>query len=83
MAEYDSDEEILYKAGPLPTGWSDYFKTDNVHFNRADNTIRQSFYRLQSLKTINDVFLRTSMQFLWYLNFRPTPSPGFVQYITF
>ena len=47
MAEYDSDEEILYKAGPLPTGWSDYFKTDNVHFNQVDNTIRQSFYRLQ------------------------------------
>lgn len=42
-SEYDSDEEILYKAGPLPTGWSDYFKTENVQFNRQDNTLRQSF----------------------------------------
>lgn len=49
-SEYDSDEEILYKAGPLPTGWSDYFKTENVQFNRQDNTLRQSFYFIISLK---------------------------------
>ena len=49
-SDYDSDEEILYKAGPLPTGWSDYFKTENVHFNRQDNTLRQSFYLIILLK---------------------------------
>ena len=49
-SDYDSDEEILYKAGPLPTGWSDYFKTENVHLNRQDNTLRQSFYLIILLK---------------------------------